>query len=170
VSHLFLPISLSLRHLPRHWSSYVVFFSWGCWCPRFFWRRPTNSIWFSLWSASLGLSTGHGCSYRTHSRFSFHYSECLFPGTVQRRYSYLARWWTRSPHIHPVPFFHIFSPFHQCLTTIGSCPHLQVCITSHPHLLSRFPDSRGEFGFVQRRRRGTNDLKQNRPPSIAMCI
>ncbi|KAF8549598.1 hypothetical protein OG21DRAFT_568013 [Imleria badia] len=43
VSYRFLPISLFIRQLP----ALVLrcgLFSWGCWYPRYVWRRPTNSV------------------------------------------------------------------------------------------------------------------------------
>lgn len=51
----------------RHWFFYVVSFSWGCWSPPSFKRIVFRSL---LWFASLGLSSGHGHSHRTHSHFS----------------------------------------------------------------------------------------------------
>ncbi|KIK98594.1 hypothetical protein PAXRUDRAFT_664331 [Paxillus rubicundulus Ve08.2h10] len=123
VSYLFLPISLSLRHLPRHWSSCAVFSLGAVGIRASFGVVQRIVLGSPLWSASLGLFTGYGCSYRTHSRFASLYSECLFPGTVQCRYSYLARWWTQSPYIHPVPFLHILPPlfhYHRLMSVSAS--------------------------------------------------
>lgn len=74
----------------RHWFFHVVFSPGAVGIHATFGVVRRIVFRSLLWFASLGLFTGHGHSHRTHSRFS-PTPGTLYPGSVWRRYSYLAR-------------------------------------------------------------------------------